>query len=85
MSMDETIMVDYAVADAWKQRAESAAKAERLARQAVKAALIAVKAGSIMAPQMTKRARLASEAAVQAAKEAEKVWADTADTLHEKP
>jgi len=78
--MAEAIMVDYALADAWKQRAEAAAKAEKLARLSVKAALGAVKAGGI--PQLIEKARLASEAALQAAKEAENVWSDTAETSH---
>ncbi len=79
--MSEQITVDYAFANAWKQRADAVTQAERLARQAVKAALSAVKASGILAPQLAERARLAREAAEQAAKEAEKVWADTAAIL----
>ena len=81
--MSEQVMVDYTLADAWKQRAEAAMRAERLARQATKAALSAVKASGILAPQLAEKARLASEAAAQAAKEAEEVWADTAAALRE--
>jgi hypothetical protein len=75
--MSEHIMVDYARADAWKQRADSAAKAERLARLAVKAALRAVKTGNIPGSKVAEEVRTASEAATQAAEEAERVWANT--------
>jgi hypothetical protein len=79
--MAEHIMVDYAQADAWKQRAEAATKAERLSRMAVKAALRAVKTGDIPGSKVSQEARTASEASIQAAKEAEQVWANTAITL----
>jgi len=77
--MAESVMVDYALAHAWKQRAEAALKVDKLAKVYVKAALAATKAGGI--PQHVARARLNREAVAQAAKAAEKVWADTADTL----
>ena len=44
--MSEQVIVNYAAAEAWKKRAESAAVASRLAQQAVKAALVSVKAGN---------------------------------------
>lgn len=80
--MSEHIMVDYAQADAWKQRVEAATKAERLSRLAVKAALRAVKTGSIPGSKVDQEARMASQAATQAAKEAEQVWANTAAILN---
>jgi len=80
--MSDSIMVDYAVADAWKQRAQAATKAEKMARQAVKAALAAMKAKGIQTSQLSEKARLANEEAVLAASEAEKVWTDTANDLH---
>ena len=79
--MFRLVAVDYAAADAWKRRAESTTRAERLARQAVKTSLSALKARGIVASQLAEKARLAGEAAAQAAREAEKVWADTASTL----
>jgi hypothetical protein len=79
--MSEHIMVDYAQADAWKQRADATAKAEQLARLAVKAALRAVKTGDIAGSKISQEARVASEAATQAAKEAEQVWVNTATIL----
>ena len=79
--MPERIMVDYAQADAWKQRADATAKAERLARLAVKAALRAVKTGDIAGSKVSQEARSASEAATQAAREAEQVWLNTATIL----
>ena len=75
------IMVDYAQADAWKQRADATTKAERLARLAVKAALRAVKTGDIAGSKASQEARAASEAATQAAREAEQVWLNTATVL----
>ncbi len=75
------LMIDYARADIWKQRAQAAAKAESLNRAAVKAALAAMKAKGIQKSPLENKARLANEAAVQAGSEAEKVWADTADIL----
>ena len=77
------LMIDYARADVWKQRAQAAAKAESLNRASVKAALAAMKAKGIQASPLANKARLANEAAVQAAAEAEKVWADTATNLQE--
>jgi hypothetical protein len=79
--MPEHIMVDYVQADAWKQRADATAKAERLARLSVKAALRAVKAGDISGSKVSQEARAASEAATQAAREAEQVWVNTATVL----
>jgi hypothetical protein len=79
--MSERLMVDYAQADAWKQRADAAAKAERLSRLAVKAALKAVKAGNIVGSRVAEDARMADEVATLAAKEAEQVWVNTAATL----
>lgn len=76
--MSDMIMVDYALADAWKQRAKAAMRAERLARRVTKVALSAVKEDDIVASQLAEKARLANEAAAQASREAEKVWADTA-------
>jgi hypothetical protein len=72
-------MVNYAMADVWKKRAEAAIKVDKLAKLSVKAVLAATKAGGI--PQLVARARLDREAVAQSAKAAEKVWADTADTL----
>ena len=77
--MAESVIVDYALADAWKQRAEAASKVDKLAKVYVKAALAATKGGGI--PQLVARARLDREAVAQAAKAAEKVWAETADML----
>ena len=77
--MAESVMVDYALADAWKQRAEAASKVDKLAKVDVKAALAATKAGGL--PQLVAKARLDREAVAQAAEAAEKVWADTSDTL----
>ncbi|MBI4329755.1 MAG: hypothetical protein HY673_00565 [Chloroflexi bacterium] len=79
--MSDKIIVDYALADAWKRRAEAAIRAEQVARQATKAALRAVKADGILASRLAEKARLANEAAAQASTEAEKVWADTAAVL----
>lgn len=79
--MSEHIMVDYTQADAWKQRADATAKAERFARLAIKVALRAVKTGDIPGSKVSQEARAASEAATQAAKEAEQVWVNTATIL----
>ena len=81
--MTVQVRVDYAAAEAWKRRALATGRAEKLARQAVKVALSAVKAKGALAPQLADKARTASEAALRAAKEAEQVWADTAAILHE--
>jgi len=72
---------DYTRADAWKQRTQASARAEKMARQAVKAALSAMKARGIQASSLTEKSRLANEEAALAASEAEKVWADTANDL----
>ena len=79
--MSEHIMVDYEQADAWKERADAAAKAERLARLAAKAALRAIKTGDIAGSKLSQEARTASEVATLAAKEAEQIWANTAAVL----
>lgn len=44
MSEKAIIIIDHALADAWKQRSEAATRAAKLARLAVKAAVIAAKA-----------------------------------------
>ncbi len=79
--MSESAVVNYAAADAWRQRAESAARAERLARQAVKASMRVVTAMGIAVAQRAEEARLATELAAQAATEAERTCAATASTL----
>ena len=79
--MSDHVMIDYARADIWKQRAQAATRAERMARQAVKAGISAVKAKGIQTSQLAERARLANEEAILAASEAEEVWADTANDL----
>ena len=81
--VDHQVRVDYVAADVWKQRALAAAKADRLARQAVKVALSAVKARGTLATQLAERARIAHEAALQASREAEQIWANTAAVLGE--
>ena len=79
--MSDHVMIDYAQADAWKQRAQAATKAEKMTRQAVKAALSAMKARGFKVSPLAEKARLANEEAALAASEAEKVWADTANDL----
>jgi len=81
--MPEPVTVDYATADAWKRRAEAAANAEKLSRQAAKAALSAIKAKGITADPLAQKARLASQEAAKATRNAENVWADTADIIEE--
>jgi len=75
------VEVNYALAQAWKQRAEYAVIAERLARQAVKASLRAMKATGFATSERAEEAREAAEAAAEAAREAEEVWAETASML----
>ena len=75
------IEVDYAVLEAWKQRAEYAATAEKLARQSARASLRAARARGLDAWKRVEEAQKAAEAAAQAAREAEKVWTETAAFL----
>mgnify|MGYP001569996202 CR=1 FL=1 len=80
------IIVDHALADAWKQRVKAATKAEKLAKLAIKAAVDAAKtkkAGSNLSSLFVEKASKAREEAMQASAEADKVWADTAAALHE--
>ena len=77
--MAESVMVDYALAHAWKQRAEAASKVDKLAKVYVKATIAPTKAGGV--PRLVARARLDREAIAQSTKAVKKVWADTTDTL----
>ena len=86
MSERAIIIVDQALADAWKQRVKAATRAERLARLAVKAAVMAAKAkkaDGILSSQLAEKAHTARDEAMQASAESEKVWADTAAALLE--